>query len=89
MSMTREASQLHEQYEAADSVVRQAVDDAYKAARVALESAGFDVDNSDPAEEFVAAIFKYVIDSALPTVKHTHSYTCIDASGRCTVTGEV
>lgn len=66
MSMTREASVLHEQYESADPLIQKAVDAAYTAARKEFESRGFTVSNTDPAEELVAAIYKYVIDSAVP-----------------------
>ena len=64
--MTREATILHEQYESAPPNIQQAVDRAYDYVRKEFENNGFDVSNSDPAEELVAAIYKYLIDSAVP-----------------------
>jgi hypothetical protein len=66
--MTREESQLHVMYESAPLVIREAVDAAYDAVRLEFTQRGFNVDNSDPAEICVAAIYKYLVDSALPTI---------------------
>ena len=64
MSLSAEARRLHDEYENSISPIPQAVDEAYAAARAVLVEAGFSVSNSDPAEELVAYIYKYVIDSA-------------------------
>jgi hypothetical protein len=64
MSLSKEARFFHDEYERANSPVRQAVDSAADAAIQAIRGRGFDVSMSDPAEELVAAIYKYVIDSA-------------------------
>lgn len=64
MTMTREASRLHQEYEDAPEAMREAIDAAYTAARKQLESRGFACSNDDDAEEFVAALYKYVAESA-------------------------
>lgn len=66
MSMSRESTILHEQYEAAPPNIQWAVDRSYDCVRKTFEDFGFDVSNTDPAEELVAAIYKYLIDSAVP-----------------------
>ena len=64
MSLTREASQMDTAYEQAPRIIQDAVDDAYTAVRTLFVDQGFDVSSTDPAEELVAAIYKYLIDSA-------------------------
>ena len=58
---------MHNEYEKSNVIIQVTVDDAYDAVREIFEDRGFDVSNSDPAEELVAAIYKYLIDSAEPT----------------------
>ena len=66
MSMSRETTFLHEQFESAPPHIQWAVDVAYDRVRKTFEDFGFDVSNTDPAEGLVAAIYKYLIDSAVP-----------------------
>ncbi len=69
MSLTPEARRLHNEYAEAERLIQSAVDDAYTAVRQLFEGRGFDVSNNDPAEELVARIYKYLIDSAEPNPK--------------------
>lgn len=55
---------MHEAYEKSPEIIQDAVDDAYTAVRTLFVERGFSVPNTDPAEELVAAIYKYLIDSA-------------------------
>jgi hypothetical protein len=64
MSLTPEARRLHNEYAEAERLIQSTVDDAYTAVRQLFEKRGFDVSNNDPAEELVAHIYKYLIDSA-------------------------
>lgn len=64
MSMTREKTQWHLEYESAKPIIKDAVDEAYTAARKVLEAKGFSVANDDTAENLVAAIMEYLVDSA-------------------------
>lgn len=64
MTMTVEQTRAHERYEEAPKIFRQAVDDAYRAARSVLTERGFDVANDDRAEALIAAISVYLEESA-------------------------
>lgn len=61
--MMEEDRKYHEAYENADDRLKFAVDDAYDAARKAIEARGFSLSNSDPAEAFLAMIMRYIIVS--------------------------
>ena len=61
MSMSREATKYHEQYEQAPESIRWAVDAAYDQAILLFKCAGLPTSNSDAAETLVADLFKYVI----------------------------
>jgi hypothetical protein len=69
LSLTTDQRLAHLRYEIADNLIRQAVDDAYSAARKSLEANGMDCASDDRAEALVAAILIYLEDSAvmLPT----------------------
>lgn len=64
MSLTEQDRRNHELYESFPGNVRKIVDDAYTAAREVLVDCGLPVDNCDAAEALVAAIARYVDDSA-------------------------
>lgn len=64
MSMTPEQKQLHQQYQNSNESVRTVVDAAFHAASEMIIKNGMSVSFDDRAEIFVAAIYKYVVDSA-------------------------
>ncbi len=74
MSLTPEARRLHDEYSESNLIIQCAVDEAYDAVRQVFVDEGFDVANSDAAEELVAHIYKYLIDSAEPTKKADCAY---------------
>ena len=57
---------MHDRYETAEGQIREAIDEAFNAAQGVLKEYGYSVSNTDPAEELVAAIYKYFVDSAEP-----------------------
>jgi len=63
MKNTLDIRAAHNLYKNLPEKERDAVDDAYSAARLALVGCGFKVANDDRAEELVAAITQYLIDS--------------------------
>jgi hypothetical protein len=64
MSMTvTDTRHWHGQYQEADAATQEAVDDAYNNVRNVLVGRGLPVNNSDAAEELVAAIYKYIVRS--------------------------
>jgi hypothetical protein len=66
MSMTEESRIYHEVYERCPRDVRHAVDDSFAALQTSLRSSGVrHLSNSDPAEEMVAAITKYIHSSGM------------------------
>jgi uncharacterized protein YyaL (SSP411 family) len=64
MSMSAEERQLHQEYETANPVVRQAVYESWNAVRAVALAAGMSVAGDDRAEQLVAAIYRFVRDSA-------------------------
>ncbi len=66
MSLSEQARALHASYELTEGQVREAIDESFNAAQQVLRDYGYSVSNSDPAEELVAAIYKYFVDSAEP-----------------------
>jgi hypothetical protein len=66
MSLSEQARNLHNCYELTEGQVREATDEAFNAAQAVLSDYGYSVSNTDPAEELVAAIYKYFVDSAEP-----------------------
>jgi hypothetical protein len=62
--LTAEQSKAHKRYENADSIIQEAVNKAYYAARQSLIDSGMDVANDDRAEALVAAILIYIEESA-------------------------
>lgn len=60
--MTAEDSKWHAKYEALDDATRQTIDDAYTAARKQLAFICKPA-NDDRAEELVAALTKYALES--------------------------
>lgn len=67
MSLTAEAKRLHAEYEETEGNIREAIDEAFNEAQKVLAAYGYAVSNDDPAEELVAAIYKYFVDSAEPS----------------------
>lgn len=63
MSTRAEATKYHNAYEDGTVRFRLVVDAAYKAARAAIKSCGYECGNSDDAERFVAMIARYIIES--------------------------
>ncbi len=63
MSMTNDAIFWHQAYEDAHHEVRETVDSAYKEVRRIFKRDGGQVANDDRAEELVAALMRYWVES--------------------------
>lgn len=63
MSLTKEARVNHRKYELVDASIRGEINTAFDHATAVLRAAGLNTSNTDPAEELVAAIMKYVLAS--------------------------
>ncbi len=61
--ITTQESRWHEVYTESPAHVRQAIDDAYTAARKVLAENQIEVANDDRAEAFVAALTRYSVES--------------------------
>ena len=55
----------HKDYEEAHPAVKEAIDEAYTAARAVLAEHGMAIANDDRAETLVAAIMEYVTESTV------------------------
>ena len=62
--MTIESRFWHNLYDESDPVIKEAIDDAYVLVCNFFTERGFSVNRKDSAEEFVAAITKYLTESA-------------------------
>jgi hypothetical protein len=61
--LTNDWRYWHSLYEDESFPFKNAVDKAYDAARSAIQSQGYSTANDDRAEELVAAIVRYIIES--------------------------
>ena len=64
MTLTAEYRKWHGYYESvASNATRSVIDNAYTAARKALRDAGYEAANDDRAEDLIAAITQYLVQS--------------------------